>query len=136
MDCVKGAFAGIGQERIPKLLQTKLLVEQAGQPACSPLPRSFNCEILQPDLNHALVVDFRSLLFGKERHLPWMRPSVLKDFDALSPSRLLAVVDLAKVKYLALDNMACPGPGAPNAPPSGSRTEGVWCPESKWIRPR
>jgi len=47
-------------------------------------------------------------LFGQQRHGLWMRLPILEYLDALLPCILLAVIDLAKVKHVALEH---PAPG-------------------------
>ncbi|MEW6326735.1 MAG: hypothetical protein AB1487_03975 [Thermodesulfobacteriota bacterium] len=48
---------------------------------------------------------FRRLAVGgKQRHLPALGFTMLKDFDAFAPRCPLAVIYLAKIEHLALDD--------------------------------
>jgi hypothetical protein len=102
-----GAFARIGQARRPEPVELELLIELAGKPAGAPLPRPVQLHGAEPHL-HAIihgVVGHRPV-GGKQRQLPRLLRLLVKGFNRPAPSLVLTVVDLAKIKHLALHDLA------------------------------
>jgi len=70
------------------------------------LARPLDLEIVESNLYPLSHLGRHQPVFGKERRRRISLPLGVEHFDLLDPRRSLVVVDLAQVKYLALDNPA------------------------------
>jgi hypothetical protein len=55
-------------------------------------------------------------VFGKQGHLLWLALAFLKNFDALLPRGLLAVIDLTQIQHVALHTSALDSPALHDGP--------------------
>jgi hypothetical protein len=77
------------------------------QPARAPLPRPVQFHRIEPHLHAVTIGAGRNLAIGgKQRQLAVSPAAFIKGFDQLAPSLALAVIDLAKIKHLPLDDLA------------------------------
>ena len=102
-----GSFAGIGQTGRPETVELQLLIELAGEPARSPLPRPMQLHGPEPDLHAmALGVFGQRPIGGEQRQLGRLLRILVENFDHPAPGLLLAVVDLAEIEHLPLHHLA------------------------------
>src|SRR5204863_9883653 len=102
-----GSFARIGQTSRPEAVEFQLLVELAGEPARTPLPRPMQLHGPQPDLHPmALGVIGQRPVGGEQGQLGCLLRPLVEGLDHPAPAFLLAVVDLAEIEHLALHDFA------------------------------
>ena len=87
----------------PKLVQPKLIPKDHGQPARAPLARPAQPHLAQPDRNHVTIESRRHAVLGEKRDLG-RASAFVERLDRPAPTRALAVVDLAEIENLPLNN--------------------------------
>ena len=93
------------QARRPEPVQLQPVPQGQGQPAGPPLARVVQRHLRDVDLHHLAVQLGRLPVLGKQRHLTRSRPA-FQHLDGAAPRRALAVVDLAEIQDLTLDDPA------------------------------
>ena len=97
------------QALTPEAVQVQAIPQAQRQPARPPLARIVQRHLRQVDLHHLAIQRRRVAIVGKQRHLP--RPRLaLHHLDGAAPGRALAVVDLAEIDNVALNNPAATDP--------------------------
>ena len=101
------AFARIGQASRKEAVELQLLIEVAGEPAGSPLPRPMQLHRREPH-THTMTLGVAGYgpIGRKQGQLPGLSGLLIKGFDHSAPSFMLAVIDLAKIKNLPLHHLA------------------------------
>ena len=100
------------QLRRPEGVQAQLIPQPSRQPTAAPLPRTPELQVSQAHLHHFVIRQRRRPTLGKQGHLPRHALALGKHFNGPPPGGLLAVVDLAEIKHLALNHAATTNPTA------------------------
>ena len=104
-----GSLYRMASDVTPEAVQIKTLPQGQGQPARPPLAWLVQRHLRDVDLDH-LAPQRRCLpILGKQRHLPGPRRA-LHHLDRAAPRHALAVVDLAEIENLALNDPAAADP--------------------------
>ena len=74
------------------------------QPTRPPLPRSMKLQLIEPDLDDFTCKLRRRAIRGEKGHLPTLSFVTLNNINRLTPGGLLAIIDLAEIKNLSLNN--------------------------------
>lgn len=119
------ALAAGWQSVQPKPVQLQLIPKLTGQPAATPLPRPSQVQIAQANLHH-LALAHRTrpgnrAILREQGHLQGPSPAFGENLNGPPPGRLLAVVDLAEIKHLALDHPATAHPPVLHKAPTAVR---------------
>src|SRR5436309_12400420 len=105
------ALPTIRQTLLPEPIQLQLPPQLHKQPARSPLARVSDEKISQPHLHPALRRVLRDGAVGREqRQAHLLLAAGIEDLDAFEPALLLAVIDLAQVKDMALHDALIAAP--------------------------
>lgn len=106
------ALAAGLEPRRPEAVQLQLIPQRGRQPAAAPLPRPPQQKRAEPDLHHLAVGPRPRPPLGEQRHLPGLGRAVGEHRNAAAPRRLLAIVDLAKIENVTLNDAATAYPQA------------------------
>ena len=84
----------------------RLIPQQHRQPAGTELTRTPQAHGAKTDRHHIAVKRRRQTILREQRDLLRFSGVFVEDLDRLAPRRLLAVIDLAEIKHLALNDAA------------------------------
>lgn len=90
------AFAALAQLVLPEIVETQLLPQYEAQPACSPLPRTPDADLIDSNLNCLTRQWWRRPVRRKQCKLP-LFPALIENRNRIAPRRPLTVVDLAEI---------------------------------------
>jgi hypothetical protein len=100
-------LARVRQTLRPEAVEFQLLIQLTRQPARAPLPRPVQFHRVEPHLHAMTIGAGRNLAIGgKQRKLAVPLAPFIEGIDCLALGFALAVIDLAEIKHLPLDNLA------------------------------
>ena len=100
-----GILAARWESGFPEAVEIENVPQMDSQPAGAPLPWPMEFQAAQLDLDDFTVKFRRLSISRKQRHLPALFVSVLKDLDSLTPRCSLAIIYLTEIKNMALDDL-------------------------------